>query len=135
MVAAGLMQVFLIAGLLWLVWHRRTPVAEEDDADDESDEPRFPNEFVYLSVGAVAALALIVLVPNLSVDYGVLRAFQQTMLVVAPVMAAGLWLLLRPLGKRVAAGALVVAVPVALLLVLGGVLPTLLRRPPGRAWR
>ena len=29
------------------------------------------------------------LVPNLSVDYGVLRAFQQTLLVVAPMMARG----------------------------------------------
>jgi uncharacterized membrane protein len=72
----------------------------------------------------VAALALIVLVPNLSVDYGVLRAFQQTMLVVAPLMAAGLWLLLGPLTRR--AGTLVVAVPVILLLILSGVLPALI---------
>ena len=47
----------------------------------------------------MAALGLIVLVPNLSVDYGVLRAFQQTLLVVAPLMAAGLWMVLRPLGR------------------------------------
>ena len=114
-VAAGLMQVFLIAGLLWLVWRRR----KEDD-----DERRPTPEYVYLSFGSVAALGLIVLVPNLSVDYGVLRAFQQTMLVVAPVMAAGMWMLIRPLGKRLAA--LAVVVPVVLLLVLSGVLPGLL---------
>ena len=37
----------------------------------------------------MAALGLVVVVPNLSVEYGVLRAFQQTLLVVAPVMATG----------------------------------------------
>jgi hypothetical protein len=44
--------------------------------------------------------------------------------VVAPVMAAGMWLLIRPLGKRLAV--LAVVVPVVLLLVLSGVLPALL---------
>jgi hypothetical protein len=72
----------------------------------------------------VAALGLIVFVPNLSVDYGVLRAFQQTLLVVAPLMAAGLWMVLRHVGAR--AAAIVVAVPVVLLLILSGVLPSLL---------
>ena len=113
--AAGLMQVFLIAGLAWLVLRRKS-------TDD--DVPHPSREVVFLSLGSVAALGLIVLVPNLSVDYGVLRAFQQTMLVVAPVMAAGLWVLLRPLGRRL--GVLVVVVPVALLLVLSGTLPALL---------
>ncbi len=112
--SAGLMQVFLIAGVVWLVWRRKRP----------SDQPLPPLEVTYLSLGAVAALALIVLVPNLSVDYGVLRAFQQTLLVTAPLMAAGLWLLLRPLASR--AATLVVLVPVVLLLILSGVLPALL---------
>lgn len=111
--AAGAMQVLLLAGLFWLVRRGRKDAGR-----------RVPLEVAYVSVGAVAALGLIVLVPNLSVDYGVLRAFQQTMLVVAPFMAAGLALLLRPLGAR--AGALLVAVPVILLLVLSGVLPALI---------
>ena len=72
----------------------------------------------------MAALGLIVLVPNLSVDYGVLRAFQQTLLVVAPLLAAGLWMVLRRLGST--AGTLVVAIPVVVLLILGGVLPALI---------
>jgi hypothetical protein len=69
-----------------------------------------------------------VLVPNLSVDYGLLRAFQQTMLVIAPVMAMGLWVALRPVFTRRPrlAVALVGVIPVALLLVLNGVLPSVL---------
>ncbi|WP_027861327.1 DUF2206 domain-containing protein [Marmoricola sp. URHB0036] len=111
---AGLLQVFLLLGLVWLLWRRR----------GAGDPPRPPREVAFLSVGAVAALGLIVLVPNLSVDYGVLRAFQQTLLVVAPLMAAGLWMVLRRLGSR--AGTLVVAIPVVVLLILGGVLPALI---------
>jgi uncharacterized membrane protein len=111
---AALLQVFLLLGLLWLVWRRR----------GAGDPPRPPREVAFLSVGAVAALGLIVLVPNLSVDYGVLRAFQQTLLVVSPLMAAGLWMVLKRLGAR--AGALVVAAPVLVLLILGGVLPALI---------
>jgi uncharacterized membrane protein len=114
--AAALMQVLLLAGLAWLLLRRRLRSYD------------MPDELAYLSVGAVAALALIVVVPTLSVDYGVLRAFQQTMLVVAPIMAAGLWLLLRPLGSRLTpvVKGVTVAVPVLLLLVLGGALPMML---------
>jgi uncharacterized membrane protein len=130
---AVLMQVLLLVGLVWLVLRRRRTESSEsaETADSEVvaeavdvETPNPSRELVYLSVGSVAALALIVLVPNLSVDYGVLRAFQQTMLVVAPVMAIGLWVLVRPLGRRLAWA--VVAVPVLLLLVLGGLLPSLI---------
>lgn len=96
---ALVMQAFLFLGLVWLLRRRR--------------DSRFPREVVFLVWGSMAALGLIVTVPNLSVDYGVLRAFQQTLLVVAPVMAMGLWFLLR---KPV----LTAVVPVALLLVLAG---------------
>ena len=109
-----MMQVLLLLGLLWLVWGRA----------GRKDEVRPSREVTYLSLGAVGALVLIVLVPNLSVDYGVLRAFQQTLLVVAPVMAAGFGMVLRPLGPRV--GRLALVLPVVLLLVLSGVLPALI---------
>ena len=110
--AALLLQLFLLLGVVWLL-RRRLRGTEG-----------LSREVTYLSAGAVAALGLIVLVPNLSVDYGVLRAFQQTLLVVAPVLAMGLAVALRPLGSRVprAAAVLAAAVPVALFLVLAGVL-------------
>ena len=95
---ALVMQAFLFLGLVWLLRRR---------------EDGLPREAVFLVWGSMAALGLIVTVPNLSVDYGVLRAFQQTLLVVAPVMAMGMWFVLRrPL--------LIALAPVALLLVLAG---------------
>lgn len=101
---ALVMQAFLFLGLVWLLRRRK---------DRASGGGGLPREVVFLTWGSMAALGLIVTVPNLSVDYGVLRAFQQTLLVVAPVMAMGMWFLLRkPL--------LTAVVPVALLLVLAG---------------
>lgn len=92
---ALVMQAFLLLGLVWLLRRR----------------PGLPREVTLLVWGSMAALGLIVVIPNLSVDYGVLRAFQQTLLVVAPVMAMGMWFVLR---RRV----LCAVVPVALLVVL-----------------
>ncbi|WP_395658454.1 hypothetical protein [Nocardioides sp.] len=100
---AVLMEGFLLLGLLRLLRRRRLT--------DDSDPP--PREVTLLVWGSMAALGLIVLVPNLSVDYGVLRAFQQTLLVVAPVMAAGMWMVVRR-------WVLAAVVPVALLVVLAG---------------
>jgi len=110
--SAVLMQGFLLLGVLWLL--RRRLRGREG----------LSRELTYLSLGAVAALGLIVLVPNLSVDYGVLRAFQQTLLVVAPVLAIGLAVALRPLRARLPrlAAGLAAGVPVAVFLVLAGVL-------------
>jgi uncharacterized membrane protein len=119
LLSAAAMQAFLLLGLLWLL-RRATR------STSPRDRPRWrpSREELFTTCGAVATLALVVLVPNLSVDYGVLRAFQQTLLVVAPVMAAGLWLGARPAGAR--ARLVTTAVPVALLLVLSGVLPSAL---------
>ncbi|HEU5038900.1 MAG TPA: hypothetical protein VFT70_17970 [Nocardioides sp.] len=103
LVCAVLMEGFLFLGLIWLF--RRRSASAPGGA--------LPREVTFLTWGSMAALGLIVVVPNLSVDYGVLRAFQQTMLVVAPVMATGIWFVLR---KRV----LTAVVPVALLVVLAG---------------
>jgi uncharacterized membrane protein len=96
---AVIMEGFLFLGLIWLIRRRK-------------DAP-LPREITFLTWGSMAALGLIVTVPNLSVDYGVLRAFQQTLLVVAPVMAMGAAVLLR---RRV----LTALVSVVLVVVLAG---------------
>ncbi len=113
-------------------------VEDVDASDDDHDDRRTGGaQRVHaragcVVLGAVGVLGLVVLVPSLSVEYGVLRAFQQTLLVVAPVMATGMWLLLKRVpGTR--AAALVVAVPVGLLLILPVSLPDAPRRQPAAA--
>ena len=56
------------------------PAAAAPPAPARRRRRPLPREMALLVWGSMAALGLIVLVPNLSVDYGVLRAFQQTML-------------------------------------------------------
>jgi uncharacterized membrane protein len=117
---AVLMQVFALAGMVWLLLRRRRRSGATD--------PGPSREVAFLTWGAMGGLGLVVVVPNLSVDYGVLRAFQQTLLIIAPVMAMGLWVCLRPVFARRprVAARLVGVVPVVLLLVLAGVLPAML---------
>lgn len=74
--AARLLQVFIGLGLLVvLVRHTRGM--------------RITQELFCLSVGAIVVLALMVVLPTLSVDYGVLRAFQQVLFLCAPLVALG----------------------------------------------
>ena len=56
-------------------------------------------EYLCLCLGSIAMVALITVLPDLSADYDVLRAFQESLLVVAPVLVAGSCLALRPLGE------------------------------------
>jgi hypothetical protein len=102
---ARLLQVFLLLGLVvLLVRGRRTE--------------RFTRELRWFSVGAAAALCVQVLAPGLSVEYGVLRAFQQGLLVLAPVVATGCAVLLAPL-RRLARTA-IAGVTLLLFVVLTG---------------
>ena len=123
--AAALMQVFLLLGILSLLRRRLGRARSGAPAGRELTD---------LAWGSMAALGLIVVVPNLSVDYGVLRAFQQTLLVVAPVVAVGLAVVLRPLTARRprVALALLACVPVGLLVALTGVLPVVTGDEPQR---
>ena len=122
---AMLMQVFALLGVVWLLRRSRRRSGGDHAREQEGGPTR---EVAFLTLGAMATLAMIVLIPNLSVDYGVLRAFQQTLLLIAPVMAMGMWTALRPVASRRTGAAAVAAavVPVGLLLVLTGVLPSVL---------
>ena len=101
---ARLLQVFLLLGMVVLLLR-------------STRTERFSRELRWLSVGACAALCVQVLAPGLSVEYGVLRAFQQALLVLAPVAATGCAVLL-PLG-RLARGA-VAGVAMVVFAVLTG---------------
>lgn len=71
---------------------------------------RFSTELRVLGFGAVAGIGVIALVPSLSVSYGLLRVFQQALLLLAPIVAVGLLTLLRPLRGWARGAAIVVMI-------------------------
>lgn len=80
LIADGL-QVLIVFGLLATVLSRRRPFKASRDQ-------------LVLAFGALIMLVLLTVVPEFSVDYGLLRAFQQGIFFFGPFMAAGLvWLM------------------------------------------
>ncbi len=115
---AGVLQVLLLLGLVHMLRRRRG-----------TSRPRVPEEARFVALGSMAALGVVVLVPQLSVDYGVLRAMEQAMLVVSAAAALGLGYV----GSLVRARTgLVVALPVALLVVFSGLFASTLGGYPPR---
>jgi uncharacterized membrane protein len=74
--SAKVLQLFVVLGLLSVLWRRR-----------RSRQP--PSEFYLLGVAMVVVLLLVVLVPFLSVKYGLLRVFQQSLPVLGVFVVAG----------------------------------------------
>lgn len=91
---------------------------------------RLSPELRLLSVASVAALGAQVLTPGLSADYGILRSFQQSLIIVAPVLVLGALVCLRPLGRRAVTGVAVLAV--SLFAVLTGAVAHLLGGYPAQ---
>jgi uncharacterized membrane protein len=81
-------------------------------------------EFFCLCVGSVFVVGLLTVLPGLSVDYGVLRAFQEALILIAPVLAVGSIALFRPVGKRLAPK-LAAIVCVVIFISTTGLLPQL----------
>ena len=61
---------------------------------------RISAQYLYVAIGSLVVLIASVVLPTISVDYGLLRMFQQTLLVLAPMIIIGILILLRPLGAR-----------------------------------
>ena len=80
-------QVFIGVGLIAMVMARRL-------------RRQVGQEFFCLCVGATAMLAIITVLPDLSGDYGILRAFQGALILVAPVLVTGSLMAFSPLGRR-----------------------------------
>lgn len=104
------LQLLIVLGLLVVPLSRRRSFRATRD------------QFV-LAYGALIMLVLLTVVPEFSVDYGLLRAFEQGIFFFGPFMAAGLvWL---AGWTRRAAIPVVCACAAGLLLDLSGVLPQL----------
>jgi len=84
--AAGGEQLFLIIGLgavLLLRRHRRAVT----------------REYFFLCTGSVVMVGVMTVAPGLSVEYGLLRAFQEALILVAPLIVVGSLTVFRLLGQ------------------------------------
>ncbi len=87
LIAAEAEQLFVLAGVIAFMLVRRV-------------RRQVGWEFFCLSVGCVAVLASVTALPDLSVDYGVLRVFQESLIMIAPILVTGAMAVFRPLGDR-----------------------------------
>lgn len=108
--AAALLQLFLLVGLGGLLLRTRLV-------------RRCGPETLWLALGSLAALGLGVVIPSLSAAYGVLRAFQQGLLVLAPLVAVGAVLCFSWVRQWAAPAA--AATATLIFVSLTGVLPSL----------
>jgi uncharacterized membrane protein len=111
-VAAKGEQIFIIIGLAawgFARWRRR----------------QFGRDFFLLSLASVVMVGAITVLPGLSVSYGLLRAFQQALFLVAPVLVSGSIFLFQPLGRVWAARAAAIVALVVLFSTIG-LMPQLL---------
>lgn len=109
-IAAGL-QLLIVLGLAVTVFARRKEKRSFVPSRDQ----------LVLAVGALGMLGLLTVVPQFSVDYGLLRAFQQGIYFFGPFEAAGLIWLLR--WCRSAALPVLCAALAGIFLDLSGVVP------------
>lgn len=80
-------QLFVAVGLVALIAVRRI-------------RQKIGREFFYLSVGSIFMVAVNTVLPNLSVEYGVLRAFQESLILISSVLVAGCLTAFSPLGPK-----------------------------------
>jgi uncharacterized membrane protein len=74
--AAGLLQLFVGLGLLFVVLRRARGF-------------RVSREVFFLAIASIGVVVSQVVLPAVSADYGLLRAFQQSLFILAPFLAVG----------------------------------------------
>lgn len=105
---AKVLQIMAVAGvaLVAILLFRKHPA-------------RLSADFVYLNIASLALLSLMVLLPVLSVNYGILRAFQQALIfLVIPITMLLAWLS-RPLLSWIRTGAAAASAVLLFLLFTG----------------
>ena len=104
-------QLFVALGLFALVAVRRL-------------RRQIGREFFYLAVGTVLIVGVITVLPNLSVEYGVLRAFQEALILISGVLVTGSLTAFSPLGPKWA-NRITYAVALGIFISTIGLLPQL----------
>jgi uncharacterized membrane protein len=92
---------------------------------------RVGREVFFIAIGSSAMVALIIILPNLSVDYGFTRAFQQALIVVAPVLVVGSLAIFWAFGPVVALRCSAV-VAIGIFISTTGLLPQILGGYPAQ---
>jgi uncharacterized membrane protein len=116
---ARLLQLFVVIGLFSAVrraWKRSSG---------------WMAELIALASGALIIVALQVVLPGISADYGVLRAFQQAMISFGPLIAVGSLAIFRFLPEKFSLGA-AFTVAIVFFVSLVGVLPQALGGYPAQ---
>jgi len=85
LIVAAIEEIFLLAGLIAFLASQKL-------------RRQVPLEYFCLSLGSVVILAIVTLLPGLSVDYGVLRLFLEALIIIAPLLVTGAIVMLKPLG-------------------------------------
>jgi len=116
--AAQIEQLFVGAGIIALLLARRL-------------RKQVGWEFFCLACGSVVGLVAVTILPNLSVDYGVLRVFQQALIIIAPILVTGAMAIFRPLGDKRAAFA-TAAIGLGIFISTTGLLPQVLGGYPAQ---
>lgn len=104
-------QLFVAIGLVALIAVRRL-------------RRQIGREFFYLSVGTVFMVGVNTVLPNLSVEYGVLRAFQEALILISAVLVAGSLTAFSPLGPKWA-NRITYAIGIGIFISTIGLLPQL----------
>jgi uncharacterized membrane protein len=110
--ASGGEQIFLAIGLVSVLLKRRF-------------RQRVGLEFYCLGIGSTLVIAAVTVLPNLSVDYGVLRVFEAALILIAPLVVTGSVMLFRGLGDAWAYRA-PCAICIAIYISTSGLMPQLL---------
>jgi uncharacterized membrane protein len=111
-------QLFVIAGLAFIFLVKR-------------QRRRVGWEFFCLGFGAVAMLGAVTVLPDVSVDYGILRVFQESLVVIAPLLVAGSIAIFRVFGEA-RAPRIAAAVAVGIFISTTGLLPQVLGGYPAQ---
>lgn len=110
---AKLLQLLIFIGLVYALFRKRYSMA-------------VGAEFLLLSLASIVFVLLQVVLPDLSVSYGLLRAFQQALMVLALFLVIGSFVVTIPLPGRLLKMAIPSSIALVFFLASTGVIPQLL---------